>query len=107
MGEPKDLLVIKKARSVTQEGHPAEPKHESEKIVGELLALLVNELLAGVGTAKVSYQSLGEVTEYKITAPVDERGRIVGQEGRTIRALRTVIFATARVRGFKASLCEV
>jgi len=46
----------------------------------------------------------GRGTAYEISVPEGDRGRLIGREGRTVRALRAFVGAAAAVRGKKVNI---
>ncbi len=41
----------------------------------------------------------GRLSVYEISVPEEDRGRLIGREGRTVRALRAFVGAAAAARG--------
>jgi len=72
--------------------------------VKELLTLFAQGLVKDAGRVSVREESLdGVVTLGLEVAPAD-RGRVIGRNGRTVEALRTVLQAVAARRGLRSSL---
>jgi len=46
----------------------------------------------------------GRGTLYEISVPEADRGRLIGREGRTVRALRAFVGAAAAARGKKVNI---
>lgn len=44
----------------------------------------------------------GGAAVYEISVPEEDRGRLIGREGRTVRALRAFVSAAAAARGKRA-----
>jgi predicted RNA-binding protein YlqC (UPF0109 family) len=49
--------------------------------------------------ARISESFEGKTTVYDIAVPEGDRGRLIGRDGRTIRALRAFVSAAAVARG--------
>jgi predicted RNA-binding protein YlqC (UPF0109 family) len=49
--------------------------------------------------ARISETFEGKTTVYDIAVPEGDRGRLIGRDGRTIRALRAFVSAAAVARG--------
>jgi predicted RNA-binding protein YlqC (UPF0109 family) len=46
----------------------------------------------------------GRGTLYEVTVPEADRGRLIGREGRTVRALRAFVGAAASARGKRVNI---
>jgi len=69
-----------------------------------LVELVVRRLSDNPEQARVQESVEGRTTVYDIEVPESDRGRLIGREGRTIRALRSFLGAAATARGKKVSV---
>ena len=53
---------------------------------------------------RVSETFEGSTAVYEISVPETDRGRLIGREGRTVRALRAFVGAAASARGKRAAV---
>jgi predicted RNA-binding protein YlqC (UPF0109 family) len=65
----------------------------------ELLATLAEDLVDDPDRVHVREWTEGGTTVLELEVARDDRGRVIGRQGRTARALRTVVGAAARQRG--------
>jgi uncharacterized protein len=64
-----------------------------------LIETVVRRLSDNPDTARVSESYEGTTAVYEVDVPEADRGRLIGREGRTIRALRAFVSAAATARG--------
>ena len=64
-----------------------------------LIETVVRRLCDNPDTARVSESYEGKTAVYEVDVPEADRGRLIGREGRTIRALRAFVSAAATARG--------
>jgi predicted RNA-binding protein YlqC (UPF0109 family) len=64
-----------------------------------LIETVVRRLSDNPDTARVSESYEGKTAVYEVDVPEADRGRLIGREGRTIRALRAFVSAAATARG--------
>ena len=64
-----------------------------------LVETIVRRLCDEPATAKISEAFEGRTLVYDIDVPENDRGRLIGREGRTIRALRAFVSAAAVAQG--------
>ena len=69
-----------------------------------LLATLAEELVDDPAGVKVREREKDGVLELELSVGGDDRGRVIGQRGRTAGAIRTLLEAVAARRGVR---CEV
>lgn len=69
-----------------------------------LLELVVRRLSDNPEQTRVQEHSEGQTTVYEVEVPESDRGRLIGREGRTVRALRAFVGAAAAARGKKVSV---
>lgn len=65
----------------------------------KLVETVVRRLADHPDQARVFETSEGRTAVYEIEVPEAERGRLIGREGRTVRALRAFVSAAASARG--------
>ena len=66
-----------------------------------LIETVVRRLSDGPDEARVYESFVGRTAVYDIEVPEADRGRLIGREGRTVRALRAFVSAAATARGQK------
>jgi predicted RNA-binding protein YlqC (UPF0109 family) len=66
-----------------------------------LIETIVRRLSDHPDQARVSESFEGHTAVYEISVPAGDRGRLIGREGRTVRALRAFAGAAASARGRK------
>jgi len=64
-----------------------------------LIETIVRRLSDRPDETRVSENSDGRTLVYEISVPEGERGRLIGRDGRTIRAIRAFVGAAAAARG--------
>jgi uncharacterized protein len=66
-----------------------------------LVETVVRRLSGRPDETRVTETFDGRTSVYDIDVPEEDRGRLIGREGRTIRALRGFVSAAATARGKK------
>jgi predicted RNA-binding protein YlqC (UPF0109 family) len=66
-----------------------------------LIETVVRRLCDHPEEARVMESFEGRTAVYDIDVPEGDRGRLIGREGRTVRALRAFVSAAATARGTK------
>jgi predicted RNA-binding protein YlqC (UPF0109 family) len=64
-----------------------------------LIETIVRRLSDNPVEARVSESFEGKTVVYDVEVPEADRGRLIGREGRTVRALRSFVGAAAAARG--------
>ncbi len=64
-----------------------------------LIETIVRRLSDNPAQARVSESFEGKTVIYDVEVPEADRGRLIGREGRTVRALRSFVGAAATARG--------
>ncbi len=72
----------------------------------------LQDVLAGIARSLVDQPDKVNVTAsqsdsgivYTVTVPAEERGKLIGRQGRTVRALRSWVHAASLRRGMHLSL---
>lgn len=70
----------------------------------ESLEYFIKALVAEPDAVRVDVQEEGERVTYLIAVAEDDVGKVIGKQGRTIKALRTIIRAGAARRGQRAEV---
>jgi predicted RNA-binding protein YlqC (UPF0109 family) len=70
----------------------------------ELVSILVRGLVREPGLVRVHERTVRGRLVIELTVHPDDRGRVIGREGRTANALRTVLGAVARKHGHSCQL---
>ncbi len=69
-----------------------------------LIESIVRRLSDRPVETRVTEMAEGRGTAYEISVPEADRGRLIGREGRTVRALRAFVGAAASARGKKVTI---
>ncbi|MEP6768528.1 MAG: KH domain-containing protein [Acidobacteriota bacterium] len=69
-----------------------------------LIETIVRRLSDSPEEIRVSEGFEGRSPVYDVSVPEPDRGRLIGREGRTIRALRAFVGAAAAARGKKVTI---
>ena len=69
-----------------------------------LIESVVRRLSDHPAETRVIEVAEGRGTLYEIAVPEADRGRLIGREGRTVRALRAFVGAAAAARGRKVNI---
>jgi predicted RNA-binding protein YlqC (UPF0109 family) len=72
--------------------------------VKDLLATLAEELVDDPGRVRVRERSQGGVVRLELEVDPEDRGRVIGQKGRTAGALRTLLEAIAARQGRRVEM---
>lgn len=64
-----------------------------------LIETIVRRLSDRPEETQVTESADGHTTVYEISVPEPERGRLIGRDGRTVRAMRAFVAAAAAARG--------
>ena len=70
----------------------------------DLLATLAEELVDDPEQVEVRERRKGVVVELELQVAPEDRGRVIGQRGRTADALRTVLEAVAARKGLRVTM---
>lgn len=70
----------------------------------DLVALIARGLVREPGRVRVSAHEAGERMVLELSVAPGDRGRVIGREGRTATALRTLVAAVSKQRGRDVSL---
>jgi len=72
--------------------------------IRRLIETIVRRLSDQPAETKIIESSEGRAVSYEIAVPEGDRGRLIGREGRTVRALRAFVGAAAAARGKKVNI---
>lgn len=72
--------------------------------IKRLIETIVKRLSDRPAETRVIEMQEGRGALYEIAVPEGDRGRLIGREGRTVRALRAFVGAAAAVRGRKVNI---
>lgn len=70
----------------------------------ELVSILVRGLVREPGRVRVHERTVRGRLVIELNVHPDDRGRVIGRDGRTAKALRTVLGAVAREHGHACQL---
>lgn len=70
----------------------------------ELVTYMVNALVDDNQGVKLSMSEDGGVVRFRISVSSSDRGKVIGREGRTIKAMRSLLQAAAQKDGKKVFL---
>ena len=65
----------------------------------KLIETIVRRLSDRPGDTRVTESFEGHTVVYEVSVPEGERGRLIGRDGRTVRAIRAFVGAAAAARG--------
>lgn len=68
----------------------------------ELVLLLARQLASQPDKVAVTESSEGGIVELRLTAAEEDKGRLIGKQGKVIKAIRTVVSAAAAKDNRKA-----
>ena len=74
------------------------------KEVRDLILHLVTSIVDDPKDIRVVDEQGEQTVVYKVYAPKEEVGKIIGREGRMAAALRTILYSYCSKRGFRAVL---
>ncbi|MGB4592268.1 MAG: KH domain-containing protein [Coriobacteriia bacterium] len=72
--------------------------------IDELVDFLVKSLVEHPDEVNIEKRSTGDGTLYEISLHSDDVGKVIGRQGRVIKAIRTLVRAAASVDGGDASV---
>ena len=70
----------------------------------ELVEFLTESLVEDPDAVQVEEVASGRVTVYEVTVAEDDVGKIIGRQGKVIRAIRTVVKAAATRQGTRVDV---
>lgn len=70
----------------------------------ELVTYMVNALVDDNQGVKLSMSEDGGVVRFRLSVSSSDRGKVIGREGRTIKAMRSLLQAAAQKDGKKVFL---
>lgn len=62
----------------------------------EALCYILNNIVDNPEKVNVSYEEANGICRFKITAESSERGKIIGKNGKTVKAIRNLFSAIGR-----------
>ncbi|MEX2579590.1 MAG: KH domain-containing protein [Verrucomicrobiales bacterium] len=77
---------------------------EAELAIHEFLEYVVVQLIQHPQEASVLHEKQGERHLYRIRLHPDDAGRVIGRNGRTIGAIRSLAIASAQHHGIRADV---
>jgi predicted RNA-binding protein YlqC (UPF0109 family) len=80
----------------------AEPTPDST--LGEFVTVVARLLARSPDDVQVTQSVDGETVVYKLHLAADDIGRVIGREGRVVRAIRSLLRAAAMRQGVRVSL---
>lgn len=72
--------------------------------VDALVQYLITSLVEHPEDVRVEKRTSGESTTYDVTVHADDTGKVIGRQGRVIKAIRTLVRAAASVDGADATV---
>ena len=69
------------------------------RVMRRLIETIVRRLSERPEETRVTESVEGRTVVYEISVPEPERGRLIGRDGRTVRAIRSFVAAAAAARG--------
>ena len=99
----KGAGVSPTVRTLLEAPEPA-PAVSGSRAMKRLIETVVRRLSEQPEAARVVESFEGRTAVYEIDVPEADRGRLIGREGRTIRALRSFVSAAAAARGKRVSI---
>lgn len=72
--------------------------------VAALVSYLVSSLVEHPDDVQIATREAGEGTTYEVTVHPDDVGKIIGRQGRVIKAIRVLVRAAASVDGSDATV---
>jgi len=85
-------------------GQGAKASDTVRSLLKELLTLFAQGLVKDARRVSVREESMDGVVTLELEVAPADRGRVIGRNGRTVEALRTVLQAVAARRGLRSSL---
>ncbi len=70
----------------------------------DVLMYIVGSLVEKPQEVKVGVNEDGDVTRFKLTLAYSDRGKVIGKEGRVVKAIRTVLQTAAARQNKKVYL---
>ena len=70
----------------------------------ELIEYVVGSLVENPDDVEIAERANDRATIYELTVHSEDRGRIIGKNGQTIRALRSIVAAAAALKGVNVSI---
>jgi predicted RNA-binding protein YlqC (UPF0109 family) len=70
----------------------------------EVLMYIIGSLVEKPQEVKVGVSEDGDITRFKLTLSSSDRGKVIGKEGRVVKAIRTVLQTAAARQNKKVYL---
>ena len=70
----------------------------------ELIDYVVSSLVEHPKSVKISEKNEDGQTVYELDVHSEDRGRVIGKNGQTIRAIRSIVGAAATLKGTNATV---
>jgi predicted RNA-binding protein YlqC (UPF0109 family) len=70
----------------------------------EVLMYIIGSLVENPQEVKVGVSEDGDITRFKLTLASSDRGKVIGKEGRVVKAIRTVLQTAAARQNKKVYL---
>ncbi|HCC47008.1 MAG TPA: RNA-binding protein [Elusimicrobia bacterium] len=70
----------------------------------EVLMYIIGSLVEKPQEVKVGVSEDGDITRFKLTLSSSDRGKVIGKEGRVVKAIRTVLQTAAARQNRKVYL---
>jgi len=72
--------------------------------VDSLVEYVITSLVEHPEDVKIDKRVAGEATTYDVTVHPDDTGKVIGRQGRVIKAIRVIVRAAASVDGADATV---
>lgn len=75
-----------------------------EQNLTDLIQYVVSSLVESPDRIAINEKRGDRATVFEVTVDADDRGRVIGKNGQTIHALRSLVAAAATLQGVNASV---
>ena len=75
-----------------------------ERDLRELIDYMVQSLVEHPEEVRIAEKQGDRSTIYQLSVHRDDRGRVIGKNGQTIKAIRSIVMAAATLKGVNATV---
>jgi uncharacterized protein len=87
--------VARQGRAALRRGRQADQGRRHQHVVAELLTWLAKQLVDDPDAVRVEQVEREDATVLELYVAPEDRGKVIGRQGRLARALRTIVRASA------------